>query len=222
MKFMLSRIILIYFLLFFSSCALLKSEKKQQKAVEDLLTYLPAEGEGRGRLGLHSHQYLFGFESVLKENKDWILAANIPLHGEEVLIFSDLKEAESAKETLDGFELRIERGISDYLISQNKSPELGKTFLRELRALIRLVLHRQLGEKVVCSSEECQFGENIYQVNSTPERLILKKTVGPDYEIEFIALNLKDKNYKRTSIFLHSQNRASSAPALLSLELFWN
>lgn len=222
MKVMLSRIFAFCILLMFSSCALFKSANIQDKKIEELLSFLPAEGEGRGRLGLHSNQYLFGFEAVLKENKDWLLAANIPLHGEEILLFPDLQKTESLNETTDGLELRIERGISDYLVSQKKSPALGKTFLLELRGIIRLVLHRQLGEKVTCSKEECRFGENIYQVKSSSEQLALKKSIGQEYEIEFVALNLKGSHFKRTSIFLHSQNRASSAPSLLSLELFWN
>lgn len=222
MKGMLSRIFVLIIFLVLTSCSLFRGHSIQDNKLEELLTYLPAEGEGKGRLGLHSNQYLFGFEALLKENRDWVLAANIPLHGEEVLLFTDLNKSNVAEEATDGLEKRIERGIREYLLSQKKSPDLGKTFLKELRSIIRLTLHRQLGNNIVCSSDACEFDGNIYQVKSTSQQLSLKKTIGQDYEIEFVALNLKATKFKRTSVFLHSQKRTSSTPALLSLELFWN
>ncbi len=193
-----------------------------EKKIEELLAYFPAEGEGRGRLSLQKNQYLFGFEALLKQNDEWILATNIPLHGEEVLKFSDLKRSQETFKIRHGMELKIEKGIGDYLIGQKKNPRLAKIFLEELRSLVRLIVHRQLGIKMNCTMSSCQIDESIYQIKSSPKQLSFKKKIQEGHEIEFVALSLKGTQFKRTSIFFRSINAADSSPPILALELFWN
>lgn len=218
---MLSRIYPLILLTALSSCALFKSQKIQNEEFQTLINYVKGEGEGRGRLGINQHQYLIGFEAFLKENHDWILAATIPLHGEEVLLLKDLKLPESAS-AKEGLELRIENGIIEYLKEQKKSPELAKAFLLEFRRLMRLVFHKRLGLTLNCNSSECLIDEETYQVSSTDNMLTLNKSLSDEYEIEFVATNLTDSIFKRSNIFLHSKNRTSKTQPLLSLELFWD
>jgi len=218
---MLSRFYYLLVILTLSSCSLFRMQNIENKKVEELISYLQGTGEGKGRLGIDTQQYLFSFDALLKENNDWILAASIPLHGEEVLMLRDLKKEQIKPDERDGLELRIVNGISDYLRSRKQSPELAQTFILELRRMMRLVLHNELNLKVDCTKEECRIGEVIYQVETTAKQLSIKKSLAKDYEIVFIAMNLTDSIFKRSSIFLHSKNASSSAPNLLSLELFW-
>lgn len=211
----------IFILLLISSCSLFKSQNIQDKNITDLVSYLQGVGEGRGRLGINRQQYLFSFEAMLKENSDWVLAANIPLHGEEILTLRDLKEEDVDQIQKDGLEKRIELDIGNYLKSQKQSPGLSRAFLLELRKIMRLVLHKELGVKVLCSQNECRIGDSVYQVEADAKQLSLKKTLLDDYEIEFAAMNLTESIFQRSNIFLHSKNKSSSAPALLALELFW-
>ncbi|MBA2404285.1 MAG: hypothetical protein H0V66_05900 [Bdellovibrionales bacterium] len=218
---MLSRTYPFLILLLFTSCALFKSQNIQDKKVEELVSYLQGIGEGKGRLGINQQQYLFSFDAVLKDNSDWILAANIPLHGEEVLMLKDLKQEEAPVVEGDGLELRIEQGISEYLKSKKQSPEMARTFLLELRRIMRLVLHKKLGLEVACSQTECRIGDAIYRVEASNKQLSLKKSLSEEYEIEFAAMNLTDSIFQRSNVFLHSKNKKSPTPILLSLELFW-
>lgn len=211
----------LFLFLLLTSCSLFKSQNIQDKKITDLVSYLQGTGEGKGRLGINRQQYLFSFDALLKENFDWILAANIPLHGEEILMLPDLRKESVDEGEQDGLELRIEQDISQYLKSQKQSPAMAKTFLLELRRMMRFVLHKKLGLEVFCSQKECQIGEVVYQVEATSKQLSLKKSLSDDYEIEYAAMNLTDSNFQRSNIFLHSKNKSSPSPTLLSLELFW-
>ena len=217
---MLSRVYSLFFLVLRTSCSLFQSQNIQNEKVETLINYIEGEGEGRGRLGINQHQYLISYEAVLKENHDWILAASIPLHGEEVLLLRDLKQ-ETLPESNEGLELRIQQGINDYLRSQNQSPELSRTFLVEFRRLMRMVFYKELGLRLDCQSNQCRLDGSVYQVEATDKQITLKKSLSEDYEIEFVATNLTDSIFKRSNVFLHSKNKSPSSTPLLSLELFW-
>lgn len=222
MSFMLSPIPLLILLSFFMSCGHFKNQKIQNEKFETLIRFISGVGEGKGRLGINQNKYLFGFDAVLKENSDWILAANIPLHGEEILLLKDLKKERLKISGTSGLELRIEQGIADYLRSQKKSPELARIFLQELRSLMRLVLHEELQLGVHCTQTTCQMGETIYQVIATDKQISIKKSLHSEYEIELVATNLTGSIFTRQSIILHSKTKTSGQLPLLSLELFWN
>lgn len=218
---MLSPIFSLLFIFSLISCSLFKSQNIQNESVQTLVGYVQGEGEGKGRLGIGQNQYLFGFDSLLKENHDWLLAANIPLHGEEILLLPNLKFDSAPKES-QSLERRIEIGISDYLKSKKKNPELARHFMVELRRLMRVVFAKKLNLDLKCTEVQCQMGEVIYQVKASSKQISLKKSLNDDYEIEFVAMNLTDSIFKRSNIFLHSKNKTSTSPTLLSLELFWN
>jgi hypothetical protein len=218
---MLSRTCYLYLFLLLSSCSLFKGQNIQDKNIMDLVSYLRGTGEGNGRLSINRQQYLFGFDALLKQNDDWILAANIPLHGEEVLRLRDLRKESVGEVEQDGLELRIEQDISEYLRLQKQSPAMAKTFILEIRRIMRFVLHKKLGLEVTCSKVECKIGDGIYRVETTSHQFSLKKSLSRDYEIEYSAMNLTDSNFRRSNIFLHSKNKSSPSKTLLSLELFW-
>jgi hypothetical protein len=219
---MLSQFIPFILLLFISSCALFKTQNLETENTEQVLSFLKGEGEGKGRLGVGQHQYLFSFDAILKENTDWILAVSIPLHGEEMLILSDLKSQTELIESDQSFELRIEKGMNDLLKSEKRSPQLVKTFMRELRNLMRFVFHQKLSQKISCVEQNCSMGDSIYQVDLNQKQISVKKMIDLDYQIELVGTNLTDSIFKRTNIFLHSKTSDSRTAQILSLELFWN
>jgi len=173
-------------------------------------------------LGLGQHQYLFRFEALLKENTDWLLAINIPLHGEEVLLFPDLRSESPGQGADVGFERKLEKAIIEYLVREKKSPELAKIFIQEIRNMMRFVLHQKIGQTISCEGQACSMGDIVYQVAATPSKLSVKKVLASDYEIELAATNLTGSIFGRTSLFLQPKDRSSSTPAILSLDLFWN
>ena len=137
---MFSRILI---LLLLSSCSLFKgSEKIRESDLQKNLQTIKIEGEGKGRLHIRERQYLFSFESVLKDNKDWIMAVAIPLHGEEALIFPDLKASSPEDPALESFALRIDAGISENLKGRALK---GSDFLAAMRRTLRILLAHKLG-----------------------------------------------------------------------------
>ena len=217
-----SRLYILCLMFALTGCSLIQNQNIQDKKIEDLISFLQGTGEGKGRLGINRQQSLFSFDALLKENTDWLLAANIPLHGEEILILRDLRKENDAGSGQDDLGVRIEEGIRAYLKSQNQSPELAQTFLLELRTIMRLVLHKKLHLEMMCFQKVCSLGDAVYQVEATSKQLSLKKSLSDGYEIEFAALNLTNSIFRRSSIFLHSKNKQSTTSTLLSLELFWN
>jgi hypothetical protein len=219
---MLSRLYILVLLFALSACSLFQNQNIQDKKIEDLLSSLQGTGEGKGRLGINRQQYLFSFDALLKENNDWLLAANIPLHGEEILVLPNLSSENELGSGHNDLGLRIEEGIRSYLKSQKQSPALAKTFLLELRTIMRLVLHKKLHLEIICAQKVCSLGDAVYQVEATSKQLSLKKSLSDEYEFEFAAMNLTNSIFRRSSIFLHSKNKQSAPSTLLSLELFWN
>lgn len=211
----------ILFLVFLSSCALVNYPGLFQKSIPELIHSLNGEGEGKGRLGLGQHQYLFSFESLIKDDQDWVLAASIPLHGEEILILKKIREKNDSSREYGAFELRMVRGIREFLMSQKKSPDLADKFLQEFRSIIRLMLHQRLGIKVECETQ-CRFEDELYEIELTKSHLSLKKEILKDYQIELRESNLTGSIFKRTSVFFSLKNSAPMNQPLLSLELFWN
>jgi hypothetical protein len=96
----------IFLLLFFEACTMLKSSIPKDAHLA--LSSVQVLGEGKGRLGIKGQQYVFGLESLLNEKQDWILSASIPLHGEEILAFKNLKQKKNSEQE-DSLEKRIEK-----------------------------------------------------------------------------------------------------------------
>lgn len=210
---MFSRILI---LLLFTSCSLFKgSEKISSNDTLKILSSVKLTGEGKGRLHIKERQYLFGLESVVKDNDTWIMAVSIPLHGEEALIFPRLKENSDVDPAMESFAMRIDAGIRENF----KDSELrGRDFILALRKTVRFLLAPKLGLTVTCSESACRLGDDEFQIERE-EKVVRIRTNFSGHQMITTASNLTGP------FFLHTQFRVISPlkkQDLLSLELFWN
>src|SRR5690606_24442986 len=125
-------------LILFSSCALFQGEPSLLDTDKvSLLTSIKFVGEGRRRLPLGQSHYLCGVDSCRNENSDWVLAVQIPLHGEEAMILPNLKQKIQPNQEVESFEERISDEFKKRKLDKSVTP---KIFVREMRSLIRFVL----------------------------------------------------------------------------------
>lgn len=214
----------ITFLFFLSSCALFTPRPSlKDQELEKLLNSVKLTGEGKGRLTFGQRQYVFGVDSVLKENHDWILAVAIPLQGEEVMIFPDLKQTRVQNEETESFEERIEKDFRQ--LKLNKIVK-SKVFMKELRSLVRFSLSRNWGQKPVCVARqeayECELDGEKFLVEVSEKDLTVKKSLGEGTSLQLVGKNLTDSFFAQTDIRLFSNERdAKKKISPFSLELFW-
>ncbi len=224
---MLSRFSFLIILFLITSCGLLqKKPSLKEKDYKELLNAIQLEGEGRGRLSIDQHQYLFSFESALQENNDWILAASIPLHGEEAMILVNLKEAKVSQSTPDSLEIRIRQEIAGYLRSKPKLPkELSKKFIPDLRKLVRFVMAEKMGLSKKCEGSgvqiSCTLDGEKFEILTEDKHLRIKKIISQDYFLELSGENLTGPIFSKTNFILHSQNAGVKDSPILLFELFW-
>jgi hypothetical protein len=192
---------------------------------EKLLDAVKLTGEGRGRLsfGKFHNQYVFGVDSILNEKNDWIMAVSVPLHGEEVMVLSNLKQKEVENDNSDSFENRIQSEFNKLELSGHPSAE---EFLKELRSLIRFHLAGQLGLERNCKMSqkegECTLDEEKYQIGFLRNELKINKRFSKEQIIQLSAQNLTESFFTKINIRLYERTRDmdKNNPAL-SLELFW-
>jgi hypothetical protein len=212
------------FLFLLTSCALFKGQPSlKNKNQEKLLDSVKILGEGTGRLGLGQGQYLFSVDSIFKENTDWILAVTIPLHGEEVMIFPNLKQKDATEEEMQSFEQRIQREFHKVGLSKIVTTE---EFLKALRSLIRFNLSTVLGVKRNCKAHQnhlvCEFDGEEFKVSSSDRELNISKSLGQGRMLQLDAKNLTDSFFEQSDIRLYSNEADSTKKnSSFSLELFW-
>ena len=189
--------------------------KKMNK--EELLDAVKLTGEGRGRLTLGQAQYVFGVDSVLNENRDWIMAVQIPLHGEEVMILPDLTKRSIKNEEMESFEERIE---NEFRRLEIRKIMTGEEFLQEMRSVIRFVLTKEWGGKRDCAPQDedfiCQLDGENFLISTRDKEFIIKKSLKKGVSLEIVARNLTKPFFQRTDILLYSQDKSA-----FSMELFW-
>lgn len=211
-------------LFFLTSCALFRGQPSLDSIdKEKLLDSVKITGEGKGRLTLEQSSYVFGVDSVLNEDKDWILAVEIPLHGEEVMILPDLKQAKISDEETESFELRIEREFKRIGIHRKLSSE---KFLSEMRSLVRFVLAKELGKKPVCVAQkevaECSFDDEKFQLRTESDKFFIEKKLDNEFVLQLVAKNLTKSFFEQTDILLLSKSDESlKKPSSFSMEFFW-
>lgn len=211
-------------LIFLSSCALLQGEKSLKDFDQNkLLEAIQLTGEGRGRITLGESQYLFGFESALDENYDWILGVEIPLHGEEIMILSDLRKKDIKDPKVESFELRIAK---DYRRLKLNNILSTKEFIREFRSLVRFNESKKLGLKPICTSASedllCELDGEKYVISSTAKEFFVKKELKQGAMIVLSGAILTNSIFERTNLRLYSQKENfEQKKSALSLELFW-
>lgn len=209
---MLSRIL---FLLLLTSCSLFKgSEKLSNPDLLKNIESIKVEGEGKGRLHIRERQYLFGIEAVLKDNKSWILAVTIPLHGEEALIFPDLREQIADDPAMESFARRIEAGIRENL----KDSDLrGSDFLLALRKTLRVLLAHKLGLSLSCRENLCTLDNETFMVVKKEKEISLI-TPFAGHKLITTASNLTGPFFMNTRFKVLSPEGNRD---LITLELFW-
>lgn len=212
------------FLILFSGCALFKGTSSlQDQDKQKLLEAVKVTGEGKGRLSLGKNKYVFSVDSVLNEDKDWILAVAIPLHGEEVMILPDLRKSHVNNAETETFEQRIQREFRarrlDKVISSDE-------FLKELRSLIRFIVAKELELKRHCDAQKdemlCTLDGEKYLVSASEKNFYVQKFLGKGKTLEVVAKNLTDSFFSNTDFHLYTKSTEfkRKEPAL-SLELFW-
>jgi len=177
------------------SCA---SGRLSKESVDSLLDSIKVVGEGRGRLNMNNQSQVFSFDSILKDKRDWILAAAIPLHGEEVLILHEIADQKTQISTPESLERRIS----------------NKKFIQGTRSLIRFVLANDLELKRSCSSTECTVEGETFKISMNEQKLKISRTIG-EATFELIAEDLTNSRFQRTNFYLITAHQR------LSLELFW-
>lgn len=209
---MFSRILI---LLLLTSCSLFKgSEKIRESDLQKNLQMIKTEGEGKGRLHIRERQFLFSFESVLKENRDWIMAVTIPLHGEEAMIFPDLRSTQPGESAIDSFAQRIDAGIRESL---KGSTLRGSDFLAAMRRTLRLLLSHKLNLPVKCSSDICSLDGIEYSVMKDEKTLrIITPFAG--HNLVTTASNLTGPFFMNTQFRVTAPEKKAD---LITLELFW-
>lgn len=209
---MFSRILV---LLLLTSCSLFKgSEKLSNKDLLKNLQSIKVEGEGKGRLRIRDRQYLFGIEAVLKEEKNWIMAVTIPLHGEEALIFTHLHEKNHSDPGLESFAMRIDAAIRENLKDTGLK---GSDFLDAMKRSLRLILAHKLNLKVTCEESLCYMDNEIFQIEQREKEISLL-TPFAGHKLITTASNLTGPFFMNTRFKVLSPEGKQE---LISLELFW-
>lgn len=212
------------FLFFLTSCALFKGQSSLVDMDKlKLLDAVQLTGEGRGRLSLGQSQYVFGFDSIFKENFDWILAVQIPLHGEEVMILPDLKSVRSHHDEMESFEERISSEFSKLKLNKKIS---AKVFIQELRGLVRFNFGPEWGGKRNCKPQQndllCELDGEMFLVSATEKQFFITKFLKDGGSIVLTAQNLTESFFAQTDIRLYTNAQDSSQKnSIFALELFW-
>jgi hypothetical protein len=201
-----------------SSCSLFKTQPSlKSEPVEKILTSVKVIGEGKGRLGFKQNSYLFSFDALIKDSTDWLLAIEIPLHGEEVMTLKDIKAEKNPASSVESFETRINSQID---------PNLKNKVIPELRSMIRFILAVELGLPRTCnktfdSEYACVVGSENFLVTLSDKSIRIKKVSTASLELELVAENLTAPFFTKTNFTFRSPKAPVTAPAPMTLELFW-
>jgi hypothetical protein len=172
-------------------------------------------------MSLDQRQLVFGIDAVLKDNNDWILAADFPLHGEEVLILKDLKSSNIPPADSE-LKQRVNTSLKNYLIKNKKSPHLADHFFNELHFVIQFIHSNRLGLKRTCKKEKeayytCFIQSREFKIEVKDESIAIFRPLPAGFRLRIIGENLTDSTFQRLNIYLLSEKQSP----LIALELFW-
>jgi len=209
------KLILFILLLSLTSCGLFSPrDSLRTKKTLDLLNSIPITGEGRGRLTVEQRQNVFSFDALLKGESDWVFAASIPLHGEEVMILPNIRENQIQD---SGQRSEFERRLIEVLRSQKQWKIHPKDFKQRLRTLVRLLLASRLKQEVKCDSEMCHSEGNIFSATIEKEVFTIEEADQKNFRLLARGKILTDSFFSQTLISLYDTNNEE----IFSLELFW-
>jgi hypothetical protein len=216
------QIICLTLLLCLSSCALFKqSPSLHDKDPQELLKAVKITGEGKGRLSLGMNQYVFSVDSVLQD-RNWILAVSIPLHGEEVMIFKNLNQKVLQDSETESFEERIRLEFKHRKLDKVISPE---RFLSELRSMVRFILASELNLKRHCDAHNstyvCELEGEKFTISVTEKKFFIHKMLVNGHKLELVAQNLTDSFFLKNDFHLYVDKEDRPQKPAFSLELFW-
>lgn len=215
---------LFLFSILFTSCALLRPEMDLRKSdLRDLLGHIKMVGEGKVRLNFREQQYVLSIDSVLNQEKDWILAVTVPLHGEEVLIFRSLDNAQFKEREIESFEKRIKIELQKANIL---SKGMAEKFLQDMRSLVRFSLSEQLGLKTQCSYDQtyfvCELGHEKFQVQVSKKEVSISKLHNGFPHIQLVVGNYLENSFKKSEFrIISSEQFNKKSLGKTSLEFFW-
>lgn len=198
-----------------SSCSLFTPrESLTTKKTIELVHSVPIVGEGRGRLTVEQKQNVFSFDALLREDRDWVFAATIPLHGEEAMILPAIREDALQESALQSdFELRL-----IHVLKSKKEWRISPLeFKRRLRSLVRFLLAKQLNGQVACDSEMCQMGDATFATSIEKENFMIEEIDQKDFRLSAQGRNLTESFFTQTVISLYDLKDEE----IFSLELFW-
>jgi hypothetical protein len=206
---------LLFLLFLLSSCGLFSPrDSLLTKKTSDLVGSLQIVGEGRGRLTVENKQNVFSFDAIFKDDSDWIFAASIPLHGEEVLILPAIRETQFNKAHRPS---EFERRLIHILRSQKQWKITPREFKMRLRSLIRFLLASKLQQELRCDSEMCHSDKTIFKTSITKEVFSIEEVNQKQFFLLAQGRNLTDSFFTQTVISLYDMNKK----LIFSLELFW-
>ncbi len=188
-----------------------------------LLEAVRVTGEGKGRLTFGESTYVFGVDSILNQEKDWILAVQIPLHGEEVMIMNDLRRESFPNEERETFELRMAKEFKRLGLDKKMGSD---EFLYEIRSLLRFVLAPELGLQRSCALRGkdliCEQGNHHYRIRTERKHFFIEKMPQHDYFLQIVAKNLTHSFFSQTDINIHfGKTQEGQASPSFSMEFFW-
>lgn len=207
-----------------TSCTLFKVNPSLKGQNElKLLDAIKLTGEGTGRLSLGQRQYLFGVDSLLKSNHDWVLAVTIPLQGEEIMILPNLNQKEASFQETESFEERIDKEFRQIKLNKVLSSE---EFIKALRSLVRFNLSSHWGGEKYCKAQKsyliCEYDGDTFQVTVLDNEINIEKALGEGRSLNLNGKNLTESFFKQTSIHLYANEaEAIKKQSSFSLELFW-
>lgn len=187
------RFINLFFLQFlFVSCSLFEQQTiSSNPSVEASRICLSAEG--RGRLLVSGHKFLFNFSSALeRESSEWYMSLSFPLYGEETFLVSWDEKG------LLNFDASFENKILKD--KQRVDPEMLHLFLKKWAALI-VEIDQLKKQKNVDKSFNSEFNWT-----SSRRSLIAVSNLSKNESIRLEFKNLIDSNYfGRYDIFMRSK-----------------
>lgn len=195
--------------LFLVGCASSPLDKVPAKKRIDYLSIL---GEGRGRLSVKKQQYVFSVDALLKKTS-WLLAASIPLHGEEVLELKNLERKSYVSHRSDSFEARVNHALEEIYPGKNYSEK----FILELRSFVRLILAHNLGLERSCTEDSCVVEGDQFDLETIKNSFMVSKRDSNGFVMSLTGENLNNQIFEKLTFKIISPEKES----VLTLEFFW-
>lgn len=207
------------------SCAHQKngSDKNHQEILDKEIAKVCLDAEGKARLEIGSNKYLFNFESVLKsEEASWMMAAHIPLQGEELLginyqagqdskVLGNFLNKMRNQAEQNGQKNKSTLTVADYKLAFSKFGQI-LFFLDEVRKERKVLTH-------LCQHTESEMNTQSYSCFVSKERtdhfkvylnsneLIFKQELSIEKHLEFSFSSPSQTNFEKIQLSFKGQRQ---------------